>query len=49
MKKYKQRNEIERYFLRFKRFRKVFTCYDKLDVVFGSFLYFIMIIDSLLV
>jgi transposase len=47
--KYKQRNEIERYFLRLKRFRKVFTRYDKLDVVFGSFLYFVMIIDSLLV
>ena len=47
--KYKQRNEIERYFLRLKRFRKVFTRYDKLDVVFGGFLYFVMIIDSLLV
>ena len=28
----KRRNEIERYFLRLKRFRKVFTCYDKLDL-----------------
>ncbi len=28
---YKQRNNIERYFLRLKRFRKVFTRYDKLD------------------
>ena len=31
---YKQRNIIERYFLRLKRFRKVFTRYDKLDSIF---------------
>lgn len=47
--KYKQRNEIERYFLRLKRFRKIFTRYDKLDVMFGGFLYFVFIIDSILV
>jgi len=47
--RYKQRNEIERYFLRLKRFRKIFTRYDKLDVVFGGFIYFVMIIDALLV
>ena len=33
---YKQRNNIERYFLRLKRFRKVFTRYDKLDCIFVS-------------
>ena len=33
---YKQRNIIERYFLRLKRFRKVFTHYDKLDFIFIS-------------
>ena len=33
---YKQRNIIERYFLRLKRFRKVFTRYDKLDSIFIS-------------
>lgn len=27
---YKQHNNIERYFLRLKRFKRVFTCYDKL-------------------
>ena len=32
--RYKQRNAIERYFLRLKRFRKIFTRYDKLDVLF---------------
>ncbi|MBQ9491149.1 MAG: transposase, partial [Firmicutes bacterium] len=31
---YKHRNIIERYFLRLKRFRKVFTRYDKLDSIF---------------
>jgi transposase len=44
---YKQRNKIERFFLRIKRFRRVFIRYDKLDVMFCSFIYFVMIIDSL--
>jgi len=46
--RYKQRNEIERYFLRLKRFRKVFTRYDKLDVIFAGFIYFAMIIDAII-
>ena len=33
---YKRRNEIERYFCRLKRFRKIFTRYDKLDIIFTS-------------
>ena len=33
---YKQHNNIERYFLRLKRFKKVFTRYDKLDAIFIS-------------
>ena len=45
---YKRRNEIERYFLRLKRFRKVFTRYDKLDVIFCGFIYFAMIIDAII-
>ena len=45
--RYKERNEIERFFLRLKRFRKVFTRYDKLDSVFAGFIYFAMIIDAL--
>jgi len=45
---YKRRNEIERYFLRLKkRFRKVFTRYDKLDVLFCGVIFFAMIIDHL--
>lgn len=45
---YKQRNEIERYFLRLKRFRKIFTRYDKLDVMFCGFIYFAIVADVLL-
>lgn len=47
--RYKQRNEIERYFLRLKRFRKIFTRYDKLDVLFAGFILFAMIVDAILV
>jgi transposase len=35
---YKKRNEIERFFLRLKRFRRIFTRYDKLDIVFAGFI-----------
>ena len=45
--RYKQRNEIERYFLRLKRFRRIFTRYDKLDVLFCGFIYFAMIVDAI--
>ena len=31
---YKQRNQVERLFRRIKRFRRIFTRYDKLDVIF---------------
>ena len=44
---YKQRNEIERFFLRIKRFRKVFTRYDKLDSVYISIIHLVMIFDAL--
>lgn len=44
---YKRRNEIERYFRRLKRYRRVFTCYDKLDVVFAGFILFTIIADSI--
>ena len=46
--RYKRRNEIERYFLRLKRFRRIFTRYDKLDIMFSGFIYFAMIVDALL-
>ena len=44
---YKRRNEVERFFRRIKRFRRVFTRYDKLDIVFAGFILFAMIIDAL--
>ena len=44
---YKKRNQIERYFLRLKRFRKVFTRYDKLDSIFPSVIMLAMIFDAL--
>lgn len=46
---YKRRNEIERFFLRIKRFRKVFTRYDKLDTSYIAVVYMAMIIDAILV
>ena len=45
--RYKQRNQIERYFLRLKRFRRIFTRYDKLDMLFCGFIYFAMIVDAI--
>ena len=43
---YKRRNEVERLFMRLKRFRRVFTRYDKLDVVFINFITFAFIVDA---
>ena len=44
---YKRRNEVERYFLRLKRFREVFTRYDKLDCIYFSVVQLAMIFDAL--
>ena len=43
---YRRRNEVERFFRRIKRFRRVFTRYDKLDIVFAGFILFAMIVDA---
>ena len=45
---YKQRNQVERLFRRIKRFRRIFTRYDKLDVIFLAFIYFALIVDALM-
>ena len=45
---YKQRNQVERLFRRIKRFRRIFTRYDKLDIIFLTFLYFAFIVDALM-
>ena len=43
---YKQRNQVERLFRRLRRFRRIFTRYDKLDIVFLSFVYLALIVDA---
>ena len=44
---YKRRNEVERFFLRLKRFRKIFTRYDKLDSIYISVVQLAMIFDAI--
>ena len=44
---YKQRNEIERLFRRLKSFRRMFTRYDKLDVMFIAFIHFALLVIGL--
>ena len=44
---YKRRHEVERLFRRLKGFRRVFTRYDKLDVMFIGIITFALIIDGL--
>ena len=44
---YKRRNEIEHYFCCLKRFRKIFTRYDKLDIIFISVIQLAMIFNAL--
>ena len=45
---YKKRNEVERLFRRLKGYRRIFSRFDKLDVVFMFFIYFALITDTLL-
>ncbi len=45
---YKKRNEVERLFRRLKGFRRIFSRFDKLDVVFRFFIYFALIVDRLI-
>src|ERR1700761_2164511 len=44
---YKKRNEIERLFRRLKGFRRIFSRFEKLDVLFLGFLNFALIIEDL--
>ena len=44
---YKARNEIERFFLRIKRFRRVFTRYDKLDKMYRGVIIMALIYDAI--
>jgi len=44
---YRKRNEIERLFRRLKGFRRIFSRFEKLDVLFLGFLTFALIIEAL--
>jgi transposase len=44
---YRRRNEIERLFGRLKGFRRIFSRYDKLDVMFTAFIHFVLIVETL--
>jgi transposase len=44
---YRKRNEIERLFRRLKGFRRIFSRFDKLDLLFIAFIYFALIIEAL--
>ena len=44
---YKRRNEVERLFRRLKGFRRIFSRFEKLDIMFRAFLNFVLIVDML--
>ena len=44
---YRRRNEIERLFRRLKGFRRIFSRFEKLDVIFLAFILFALICDAL--
>ena len=46
---YKKRNQVERLFCRIKRFRRIATRYDKLDVMFAAFIKIAIILETVCV
>ena len=44
---YRKRNEVERLFRRLKGFRRIFSRFDKLDVVFLAFVHLALIVEAL--
>ena len=44
---YKKRNEVERLFRRLKGFRRIFSRFEKLDVMFTGFIHFVLIVEAL--
>jgi|TARA_B110000495_G_C22441899_1_gene277105 transposase len=44
---YKRRNEVERLFRRLKGYRRIFSRFEKLDVMFRAFLNFALIVDMI--
>ncbi len=45
--RYKRRNEVERRFRRLKGFRRIFSRFDKLDVLFLGFIHIALIVEAL--
>ena len=44
---YKRRNEVERLFRRLKGYQRIFSRFEKLDVLFIGFINFVLIADGL--
>ena len=44
---YKRRNEVERLFRRLKGYRRIFSRFEKLDVMFIGFIHFVLMFDAL--
>jgi transposase len=44
---YKKRNEVERLFRRLKGFRRIFSRFEKLDVMFAGFISFVLAVELL--
>jgi transposase len=44
---YRRRNEVERLFRRLKGFRRIFSRFEKLDLMFRDFIHFVLIVDAL--
>jgi transposase len=44
---YRRRNEVERLFRRLKGFRRLFTRFEKLDLMFLAFIHFALIVEGL--
>ena len=42
---YKRRNEVERLFRRLKGYRRIFTRFEKLDVMYAAFICFALIVE----
>jgi transposase len=45
--RYRKRHEVERLFRRLKGFRSIFSRCEKLDVMYGAFIHFALIIDMI--
>ncbi|SFM73271.1 Transposase DDE domain-containing protein [Shimia aestuarii] len=44
---YKRRNEVERLFRKLKGYRRIFSRFEKLDVMYRAFLNFALIVDMI--